>query len=551
MPTPHWSQPDAPGRKREALTRKLLRNFRNGDAGSSDREALHGIVLRLIEIATRLSSENDLQVLLERIVTEARHLTASDGGSLYVVDKEELVFAVLQNDTLKARGNLPQIGEFRFPINKSSLAGLAATERKSLNIPDVRKTEHHHPEVDARYEYSTQSMLVVPMIAPKGNLVGVLQLINAKTPRGDVEEFDEGMVPYAEALASLAAVALENARLYNQMSTLFESLVRYSVRAIDARDPCTAGHSSRVASYSVKLARAMGFEGDGLKEMRLAGLLHDVGKIGVREHILTKADKIPADRMAAVEERFQVCTLSRELEFRREGAPDVEQRIEDMRAQLESDLHFIKSLQVPRRLDDADLERIRNISETVFVDPRGEARRLLDDYETEALLVTRGNLTKSERRHMEEHALHTHKLLSQLPFPANLSRVPQFASLHHEKLNGSGYPFGLKGDDIPLGSRIMAVADIYDSLMAEDRPYKPPLGEDKALAIIDDMVNCGELDPEVVRVLHELITQNAIGPKRPAAQARELNIHWADSGYTSVFEADTAGEGDTSTEPAE
>jgi len=521
---------------REAFTMRLLRKFTTD--GKSEREALHGIVLRLVEIATRISSEKDIDALLDRIVTEARELTCADGGSLYVVDGEELIFKVLQNQTLSARGSLPKLGEFRFRVDGRSLAGLAASERRSLNIPDVRETEHHSPEVDARYQYTTRSMLVVPMRNLHGDIIGVLQLINAMTPEGEIDEFDEAWVPYIEALASLAAVAMENTRLLAEMSKLFESLVRYSVRAIDARDPCTAGHSSRVASYATKLAREFGgFDARGLKEIRLAGLLHDIGKIGVREHILTKALKIPADRMSAVRERFESASRAFEIDERRAGGDDVEGRISAMRVRVQADLDYIEGLQIPRWLSEGDLARIQRIAEITFVDSRGSERRLLEDDEAEALKIVRGNLTPDERRDMEQHALHTHTLLKQLPFPVELANVPDYASLHHEKLNGSGYPFGLSAEGIPLGSRIMAIADIYDSLLAEDRPYKPPMPEPKAMGIIRDMVDQGELDPEVFAVLERLVESDGIGPRRRAS-ARGVLDKDTGSWETTIMEAD-------------
>ncbi|MBI4567553.1 MAG: GAF domain-containing protein, partial [Planctomycetes bacterium] len=281
--------------------------------------ALQDRFARFAEIGIRLSTEHDLDRLLALILSEARGFTTADAGSLYVVDHGELVFRVSQNNTLD-RGHdadrTRKFQSFRFPVSTSSLAGTVALRGTVLNIPDVQAHPLHNKEVDRRLGYTTRTMLVVPMTNRAEKIVGVLQLINALDGRGEPAPFDPSMHQMVLSLASQAAVCVENTQLYHDIRALFDALVRYSAKAIDARDPATAGHSSRVSALAVRVARAMNrFTDAQLRELRYAGFFHDIGKIGVREKVLTKQNRLYPEDLEVMRTRFAAWALAGEREL--------------------------------------------------------------------------------------------------------------------------------------------------------------------------------------------------------------------------------------------
>lgn len=477
------------------------------------------------EIGIRLSTEKDLDRLLELILTEARRLTRADAGSLYVAEKGHLHFRVNQNETLLARHgpeSAKAFKSFSFPIDERSLAGSVAKNLETLNIPDVQAHPLHNKKVDEELDYVTRTMLVVAMVDHQGHVIGVLQLINSLDEDGRAVPFRRENQQMAESLASLAGVALENARLYKDVERAMDSLVKYSAKAIDARDPSTAGHSSRVSRYSVDIARALDtYSVDELREIRIAGLLHDIGKIGVREQVLTKANKLNDDQIQTIRERFALILSARELDLERARAaggttPEaVEQAKAALREELESDLAFVEEKNVPGFLTDEDLARLEDIASKTFTGPAGEERPYLTPFEMENLTIRKGNLTGPERLDIESHVVQSAKILKQIPFPRDLKNVVRYAGEHHEKIDGTGYPKGLRGEEIATQSRILAVADIFDALTAADRPYKKAMSNEKAMAILRDGVERGWWDGDIVETLSGLIDQGAIRKRSP------------------------------------
>ena len=465
-------------------------------------------------LGMKLARALDPGALLPAIVGEARELTRSEAGSLYVRKADRLVFEVAQNDALDhaADGQVQDLPKIELPLDATSLAGLAAAERRVLNIPDVREHASHSRASKDRFHYEVVSMLVVPMVDHRNDVLGVLQLMNAKDGAGRVAPYSLQQAYLCEVLASHAATALEIARLYTELNDVFDSLVRYSAAAIDARDPCTAGHSSRVGSYAVQVAREMGrFSDDELREIRFAGIFHDVGKIGVRECVLTKVDKLAPEGLEIIGTRFQAACESL---FRRGGTgcePDDERAVA-MAAELASDLEFVRRVSVPSWLEDADLDRLDAIARRRWTDWRGVEHELLTHAELESLSVRKGNLTPSERREIQNHARMSEAFLEQIPFSKSLALVPRIAGAHHEKMDGSGYPRGLKGEEILLQARIITVVDVFDALTAEDRPYKRPMTPAKALTVIDHEAEAGAYDLEVVATLRRLVERGRFVP---------------------------------------
>ena len=463
------------------------------------------------ELGMKLATTLEPTTLLPTIVTEARHFTRSEAGSLYVREGDFLVFRVAQNDRLDSEGSaLDDLPSVKLPMDATTFAGRAAAERRTLTIDDARTDAAHGQRAQQEFHYVVQSMLVVPMVDSRSEVVGVLQLMNALDDRGAIRPYTGHEAWLSTVLASHAATAMGIARLYDELNEVFEALVRYSTSAIDARDPCTAGHSSRVGSYARQVAQAMGtFTDLELREIRFAGIFHDVGKIGVREQVLRKSDKIDAAGVATLEARFAAAAEAAWRETAgATGAAPIAAAADSARARvqrLREALEFIKRVNHPAWLEDHDARRIEDLAAETWTDWEGLPHPLLTEAEREALLVRKGNLTESERREIEQHAVMGYKFLTQIPFKSDLARIPELVYCHHEKMNGAGYPRGLKGEEISLQGRILAACDVFDALTAADRPYKKAMAPLRAVEIIEREAEMGYWDREVVAVLRRLV----------------------------------------------
>ncbi len=492
----------------------------------------------LTTIGVALSTERELSTLLELILTQARRVTSSDAGSLYLVERDEngvprnLRFAAAQNFSLPT---LP-FSSFTVPIDHSSLAGYAAATGEPLVIGDVYLlpddvSYRQNRTFDDAFGYRTKSMLVLPMKSHRDEIVGVLQLINCKRAPDmrlmsdevvdrEVLTYDERCVEVTSALASQAAVAIENGRLYEDIERLFEGFVTAAVTAIESRDPTTSGHSGRVATLTVGLAevvdrtnegpyRHVSFSREQLRELRYAGLLHDFGKVGVREQVLVKEKKLYPHDLELIRHRFAYLIQRADLEFERTRADFVLARGHDgydaMLVALEADrmkrrrelrcyLDSIARANEPTVMPEGSFETLHQIRDKTFIDFEGQVRPLLEDHELQFLMIRKGNLDDTERREIESHVTHTFRFLEQIPWTRELRNIPQIAYGHHEKLNGQGYPNALDGAAIPVQTRMMTIADIYDALTATDRPYKRAVPSEQALDILSLEAKDGMLD---------------------------------------------------------
>jgi HD-GYP domain-containing protein (c-di-GMP phosphodiesterase class II) len=521
---------------------ELLASRREAEVGRDQIAMKEAEARALYEIGIALSAEKDITRLQERILQRARELTSADAGSLYLIDRDDakqrvLRFEVAQNDSVESGYQ-----RFTMPLTEESVAGYVALAGRSLNLPDVYDLPadapyRHNRSFDDRFSYRTKSMLVVPMKNHEGDVIGVIQLINRKrsfptvlesraTVEREVEAFPPPAEEVVEAFASQAAVALDIRLLLESIEQLFEGFVRASVTAIEARDPTTSGHSERVAELTVGLAQEVGsiavgrwvdvrFSDAQIREIRYAGLLHDFGKIGVREDVLLKPKKLYDWQAQIVRLRFAFVRKAMEAEHNRRqlaiaieegrdaflealGPLDAEYRRRI--TELDEDLATIVAANEPTVIAQGVAARLAEVAERSYQDPDGNDRMLIEPGELLALSVQRGSLTETERREIESHVSHTYRFLSVMPWTRQLRNVPAIAWAHHEKLNGTGYPRGLHSADIPLESRMMAISDIYDALTATDRPYKRAVPWEKALDIIGDEVRRGQLDPELFDV---------------------------------------------------
>lgn len=509
-------------------------------------DLLSGELRELNKIGMALMSERDPERLLNLILTQARRLTTSDAGSLYLVEDEGHGRAVLhflraQNDTLP---ELPS-PDFTLPLDHTSIAGYVALTGEPLAIEDAYAIPDDRPysfnrAFDEKHGYRAKSMLVVPMKDHRDRVVGVLQLINRKrygrAPVRDDREADANVLPYGEreveivqSLAGQAAISIENGQLYRDIENLFEGFIKAAVTAIDQRDPTTSGHSVRVATLTCDIAEVMDrastgpfagvcFSREQMKELRYAGLLHDFGKVGVREEVLVKSKKLPPTMLQRIEARFDLIRRTLEADFHRRRADYMAERgqeglgvflarlEEEFREESERVVRFqqaIREANEPRILAEASIDVLSEIAAASFLDFRGEAVPYLTSDELHYLSIAQDSLDPGERRQIESHVTHTFNFLRQIPWTEDLSRVAEIAYGHHEKLDGTGYPRGVSGSAIPVQTRIMTVSDIFDALTASDRPYKKALEPQRALEILVMDGRSGQLDAGIVELLLE------------------------------------------------
>ncbi|MDI1427853.1 HD domain-containing phosphohydrolase [Polyangium sorediatum] len=498
----------------------------------------------LIEIAKAITTERELDKLLSLILEKSRFITGADAGSIYVVEGDDpdplrrtLRFKLSQNDSVPFDAR-----EFTLPVSPRSMSGYVALHKRPINIADVYDLPAVSPygfdrSFDAKIGYRTKSMLCMPLLSRKGEVIGVIQLINKKRAADrkllSEEDVEDQVVPFdarseelVGTLGSQAGIALENAVLYTEIHHMLEGFVRASVEAIEQRDPTTSGHSRRVALLTVGLARALErdkagpYRGvtwtkDDLRELEYASLLHDFGKIGVREQVLVKAKKLYPHELAIIRHRIEIASRSYEVEIlerklrlvqrgaRADELAALDQELSARKAELEAAYTAIVAANEPSVLKGGDFARIEAIARETFTDFSGDVVPLLRAEEVACLSVARGSLTPAEIEEIRNHVVHTYQFLSQIPWGKQFRRVAVIAGSHHERLNGTGYPHRLRAEEIPLQSKMMSVSDIFDALTASDRPYKKAVPVDRALDILGFEVKDQHVDADLVRVFIE------------------------------------------------
>ncbi len=491
----------------------------------------------LNRIGIALSAERDIDKLQEFILTTMRQLTNADGASLWLKtdddDVPKLFLASSQNFSID---NTYQA--FKVPVDEKSVVGYTVTMGTSQIYDDAYNPPPGKPQggrgFDAQYGYRTKSMLTVPMRNYNNEVVGAVQLINAKrrfdvkltvdTVEQEVVSFRPEDLEMIESIASQAAVAIDNKTLLDSIQALFDGFVQASVTAIEQRDPTTAGHSGRVERLTSGLAHAVTEVAVGkyrdvrlteeqFKELRYACLLHDFGKVGVREHILIKAKKLVPGQLEVIQARFefvqrsvQVKYATEKLEAIRSDNANLEQLLEIDR-RLEEDLRQLRlwfdaiaSANEPTVLPEDKASMLEVLSRQTYVDMSGREHPMLDPQEFRFLSIRKGTLDEQERLEMESHVTHSFHFLSKIPWTPIMRGIPEIAYGHHEKLDGTGYPRGLTDPQIPIQTKMMTISDIYDALTAQDRPYKRAVPLERALDILHEEANAGKLDKELLDI---------------------------------------------------
>jgi HD-GYP domain-containing protein (c-di-GMP phosphodiesterase class II) len=513
----------------------------------------------LNRVGIALSETHDVERLLALILSKAREIAGADAGSLYLVEQpggsangsaphagtgeektRQLRFRLTQNDSVQ----FPYT-EHTLPITESSMAGYCALHGEVIELADAYRIPNSRPfqfnsSFDEEAGYRTRSLITLPMKNGKGEVLGVLQLINCKrNPKARltdanavhryVHPFPERAVRLGLSLASQAAVAYENSQLYRDIENLFDGFVNAAVKAIEQRDPTTSGHSQRVCQMTLALAEAVDREPQGpyadlrfsreqMKELRYAALLHDFGKVGVHEEVLVKAKKLYPLQFSRLLDRFDY--IRRDIEAR-----NAEQKVElllgnprkkeaeararlkllddeagRLIAELDRYVEFVTRVNEPTILPSSEFELLAEISQKTYRDPRGAERPYLTSEEVRYLSIPRGSLDATERRQIESHVTHSFNFLAQIPWTPEYRGIPEIARAHHEKLNGPGYPNGLKSAEIPVQAKMMTICDIFDALSASDRPYKRAVPTDRALEILKLCVRDEEIDSELYRL---------------------------------------------------
>ena len=495
------------------------------------------------QIGIALSAEKNITRLLEMIMNEAKAFSNADAGTLYIMDedKKHLCFNIMYNDTMNIQMggtsgltiNLPHVPLYvNGNPNHANVSSYAALTGKIVKIKDVYKTKGFDfsgaKAYDQKTGYRSKSMLVIPMKNHEMEIIGVLQLLNAKDPDlGITTEFSRSCVELIAALASQAAVALTNTQLTKDLKDLFDGFIQTIADAIDEKSHYTFGHINRVVTITMMIAKEINkreegtfknikFTKDELEELSLAAWLHDIGKITTPEYVVDKATKLETifDRIHMIEARFNYiakCIENRYLKtkigfFASGSVSDNEIKFLDdtMKTELttlKNDFEFVKTCNKSGEfMPDDKIERIKSIAENTYFDINGEIRPYLTDDEVKNLTIRKGTLLDEERKIIENHATVTYNFLSKLPFPRKLARVPEFASSHHEKMDGSGYPKGLTKEELPIQSRIMAIADIFEALTAKDRPYRSAMKLSQAVKILGFMKKDGHIDEDVLEL---------------------------------------------------
>lgn len=490
---------------------------------------------RLNEIGVALSSEQNISALMEKILSSAREITNADGGTLYTIKDNKLEFTILINKSLDMHfggtsgqtSSLPPVELFEKngQPNLHNVAAYAAVKRKTVNVDDSYQNENFDfsgtREFDNKMHYRSQSFLTVPIIDHHDKVISVLQLINAKSrDTNEIENFSKHDQQLVESLASQAAVALSNKQLIDDQKLLFEAFIELIAGAIDDKSPHTGGHCRRVPELTMLLAEAaidtsigpmadFDMSESDFYALKIAGWLHDCGKIITPEHIVDKSTKLQTihDRIHEIDTRFEVLKRDAKismLEALQQTDADnnaLQQRYQETIKTLNEEQEYIRKANFGGEfISDEAKQKINDIAGRQWTDSDGKQRELLNENEVYNLHIARGTLTSEERDIITGHMSATIKMLEALPYPEHLANVPEYAGGHHEKMDGTGYPNGLKRDEMSVPARIMGIADIFEAITAPDRPYRTGNKLSEALNLLGTFKLNNHIDPDLFDV---------------------------------------------------
>ncbi len=503
--------------------------------------SLHQRIEKLIDIGISLSAEKDTQRLLEKILLSAKLIASADGGTIYTVQDDNTVRIEIMHTTsmgISFGGSSDKPVPFRpIPLydkkgkaNNNMVVTFAVLNDTSVNIADAYNSDIFDfsgtREFDKKTGYHSTSFLAVPMKNHEGDVIGVLQLLNAQNDElKTIVPFSQETQQLTEALASQAAIALSNRRLIDDLKELLESLIKLIATAIDAKSPHTGEHCKRVPLITMMLAEAahentlgpladFNMTDDDRYELKTAAWLHDCGKITTPEYVLDKATKLTTltDRLPYIASRFEILKRDAEINMLKQKFASIknekpcneallEQNYRYTLQQHDNDLQFLRRCNLgSEKMSSADQQRVQQISQHQYIDEHGNNKNLLSDEEVYNLTIIKGTLTKEEREIINKHITTSIDMLEKLPFPKPLKRVPEYAGGHHEHMDGTGYPKGLHKEQMPVQARIMAIADVFEALTSSDRPYKTGKKLSETLAILARMRRDNHIDPDLFEI---------------------------------------------------
>ena len=489
---------------------------------------------KLIDIGRSLSREKNINILLEKILIEARKISKSDGGTLYLMtDDQRLSFNIMHNESKNIffGGSNNPVPDIFYPVklyidgekNMNSVSAVCALKGKTINIEDVYTDEKYDfsgvKGFDVKHNYYSKSFLNVPLKNHKDEVVGVLQLLNPKDEDDkEIISYSEEVVELVESLASQASIALTNQLLIHEQKELFKSFIQLVSEALDRKDKVTGGHCTRVPILTMMIAEAINqdnkgkykdfsFSEDEMEELSVAGWLHDFGKVATPEHVMNKSTKLEGlfDKIDFIKLKFEILKRDLKIEFYKDIYNSsneilIEQKKNDLKKRIlaiDEDMNFLRDCNIGGEFMSQEMkDKVTLLAKKIiYID--GKEKNILDTYEQKNLKIEKGTLSVEDRKTMEEHVSLSYELLNKLPYPKHLKEVPFYAGCHHEKIDGSGYPNGYSGDKLPLQARIIAIADVFEGLTAPDRPYKKGYKLSKAIEILSSMVNDNEIDKDL------------------------------------------------------
>ena len=463
---------------------------------------------KMLEVGTLLTSEKDNNRMFEYIIRAAMDITGADGGTLYLLKDEALEFKIMitksKNFFRGGKGDHIDLPPVKLSIK--NVCAASVIERRIINIPDVYHNDDYDFSGPRNYDklngYKTTSALVVPMMNDYDEIIGTIQLINATDELGKVVPFSREDEKIIQAIASQAAISLTNINYSKQVSDLLYGFVKVMSTGIDARTPYNANHTRNMVKYANKFFDYQNsikgpyvLSDSERREILISIWLHDVGKLITPLEVMDKNTRL-GEAIDDVENRFGRIDLL--IRLAHAQGKYSEEEFEKTINLVKDDLAFIKEINNAGFLPDDKLERLNGIAEQTYIEIDGEECHALLPEEINKLSIRKGTLTAEERSIMESHVVMTSKMLSELDFPRGYEEVPFLAGSHHEHLNGKGYPNHLTAEELPWKSRFITILDVFEALTAKDRPYKPPMPTEKAMAILDDMVNCGQIDNDIL-----------------------------------------------------
>ena len=485
-----------------------------------------GNLQKLIDIGIALSKEKNIDKLLEKILIEARKISNSDGGTLYLMidDSTRLSYNIMHTESkdIYYGGTHDPVPDSIYPVklykdgkpNMHNACVVCALKAETINIEDAYEDDNYDfsgtKGFDSKYDYHSKSFLNVPLINHKNTVIGVLQLLNAQDDNQNIISFSNDIVDLVESLASQASIALTNQLLIEEQKNLFKSFIQLVAEALEKKDKTTGGHCTRVPQITMMVADAINndktekyldfeFTEDQMEELYVAGWLHDFGKVSTPEYVMNKSTKLEGlyDKIDFIKMKLEILKRDKEIEFYKESNEKNRDNLDEVLNNINNDISFLEKCNIGGEFMDSEhKDRIVEISKQK-ININGTEKNLLSDKEVEYLSISRGTLSYEDFEVMKKHVVLTYELLDKLPYPKHLEQVPFYAACHHEKLNGKGYPNGYKGDKLPLQARIIAIADVFEGLTAPDRPYKEGYKLSKAMNILRDMAVKNEIDVDL------------------------------------------------------